>query len=264
MSRDILQDHASTPMISALMVTQPGRETLSRISMMDFARQDHPHRELVVVHDGRADHHRRLTAMASRFSRDLIRVVHTGPGQTLGALRNLAVQSALGEYVCQWDDDDRHHPQRLAIQWNALQEHQGEACFLCDQLHLFVKTAELYWDDWTAEAYPFNLVQGTIMARRECLPAYRDIGRGEDTQLLIDLLEKEARICRVKGAGWCYVYVHHDSNVWSEGHHRAISRAKALGPAALLQRYAMLKKRLSEYEPPLGPVRLVSSQGTLF
>ena len=48
-----------------------------------------------------------------------IRVVYIGPGVSLGAARNLTVDTARGAYVCQWDDDDLYHPERLRIQYEA-------------------------------------------------------------------------------------------------------------------------------------------------
>jgi hypothetical protein len=38
------------------------------------------------------------------------------PGATLGTLRGLSLDVATGEIVCQWDDDDCHHPDRILHQ----------------------------------------------------------------------------------------------------------------------------------------------------
>jgi glycosyltransferase involved in cell wall biosynthesis len=40
-------------------------------------------------------------------------VVKREPGRTLGSLRNLDIEMAQGEYVCQWDDDDWYHAGRI-------------------------------------------------------------------------------------------------------------------------------------------------------
>jgi len=35
---------------------------------------------------------------------------------TLGELRNVGLEQASGRWIIQWDDDDRHHPQRITEQ----------------------------------------------------------------------------------------------------------------------------------------------------
>ncbi len=250
-------------MISCLMVTQSGRQTLAGLAMADFAAQCYPNRELVVVHDGDSECHAALHSAAATHSVATIRVRRTEPGQTLGELRNAAVEAAAGDFVCQWDDDDRYHPERLTLQWNALRDAGAEFCFLRDQLHWYPLSGELYWEDWDSEAYPLNLVQGTLLGRRDCMPAYPARVRGEDTGLLLTLLRGSRRITRLAGAGWCSVYVYHGANAWSEAHHRAISAAKSLGEVRLLQRWAGLQRRLAEYRPGLGPLHMPHPSGAL-
>lgn len=248
-------------MISCLMVTQPGRLDRARLAMADFAGQSHRARELVVLHDGDASFHRELEAVGAEHPG--VRVVQHAAGHTLGHLRNAAVEAARGEYVCQWDDDDRYHPQRLALQWQALCDAGADFCFLRDQLHWFVTQGEMFWDDWDREPYPMNLVQGSLLGRRARMPRYPDDARGEDTGLLHAILRSRAPVVRLADAGWCYVYVFHEHNVWDLAHHAAISRAKALGYAALLQRETTLRERLGEYRPALGPLRFPHEAGYL-
>jgi len=247
-------------MISCLMVTRPQRFELARFAIADFVAQTHAPRELVVLHDADAAFQAQLEAAAIGHV-DVRVVCHTGG--TLGRLRNAAVEAARGDYVCQWDDDDRYHPQRLALQWRALQEANADFCFLCDQLHWFPARGEIFWDDWNREAYPMNVVQGTLLGRRERMPAYPDEARGEDTGLLHAILRRGDSIARLRDAGWCYVYVYHGGNAWDAAHHAAIPRAKALRHAALLQRETVLRERLSEYRPGFGAVRFPHEAGEL-
>jgi glycosyltransferase involved in cell wall biosynthesis len=189
--------------------------------------------------------------------------VRADAGLSLGTLRNLAVDSARGDYICQWDDDDRYHPQRLALQWDALCADSADFCFLVDQLHWFPARGEMYWDDWSREGFPLDVVQGTMLARRAALPRYPDIARGEDTALFHDILRSGAPIARLRGAGWCYVYVFHGGNVFSEAHHVAISRAKSLSHVALIQRERLLTAKLRDYSPPFGAVQFPHADGTI-
>lgn len=250
-------------MISCLMITQASRLALARLALGDFAAQTHAERELVVVHDGGDAPHAELTALAATLSAAPVRVLRHPTGSSLGALRNASVDAAQGEFVCQWDDDDRYHPQRLALQWQALCEDKADFCFLCDQLHWFPACGEMYWDDWNREAYPLNVVQGTLLGRRERLPRYAELARGEDTGVLLQILRRGDRIARVRDAGWSYVYVYHGANTWDANHHAAISRAKRYGQARLLRHEQALRRHLAEYSPPIGSLRMPHEAGAL-
>jgi glycosyltransferase involved in cell wall biosynthesis len=245
------------------MVTQPARLALAMQAIADFGGQTHRERELVIVHDGDAAFHENLASMAASVTEAMVNVLRPAPGSTLGALRNLAVKRAAGDFVCQWDDDDRYHPQRLALQMQALRDERKDFCFLVDQLHWIRERGEMFWDDWNAEAYPMNLVQGTLLGRRELMPAYPDLARGEDTGLVLGILQRGYGIARLRGAGWCYVYVCHGSNAWDVQHHVAISRAKAYRHAQLLQREGLLRRRLSEYANGFGIVHMPHESGIL-
>jgi len=245
------------------MVTQPARLALAMQAIADFAGQTHRERELVIVHDGDAAFHENLASIAANVAEAMVNVHRQAPGCTLGALRNKALTHASGDFVCQWDDDDRYHPQRLALQVQALCDERKDFCFLVDQLHWFRERGEMFWDDWNAEAYPLNLVQGTLLGRRELMPAYPDLARGEDTGLLLGILQRGYGIARLRGAGWCYVYVCHGSNSWNAAHHAAISHAKGLRHAQLLQREGLLRRRLSEYANGFGSVRMPHESGFL-
>jgi glycosyltransferase involved in cell wall biosynthesis len=249
-------------MISCLMVTQPNRLALAARAIADFAVQTWDERELVVVHDGNHSFTAELETIAARVSAH-IRIVSEKPGRSLGTLRNAAVAAARGDFVCQWDDDDRYHRERLALQRTALDAQSADFSFLVDQLHWFPARREMYWDDWSREGHPLDLVQGTLFARRAAMPGYPDLARGEDTALVYEILRRGDRIARIRGAGWCYVYVYHGGNVFCEAHHAAISRAKSLSFASLLNREALLRTKLAEYVPPFGEVRFPHAAGVL-
>lgn len=250
-------------MISCLCVTRADRLAFLVTAVGDFARQVLTNRELVIVHDGDAAAEAAILAVASVHPGACVRVVQVVPGPLLGGLRNAAVQAARGDWVCQWDDDDRYHPLRLSLQWDAAQAEGAAACYLVDQLHW--SRAEsgaesgaeglLCWDDWDREAYPLNVVQGTLLARRAVMPAYPNVARGEDTLHTHALMRASVQlgfeVARLRGAGWCYVYCHHGANVWDAAHHQAISTAKHLPAARLLPRLAVLRVRLRDYEPEL-------------
>lgn len=255
-------------LISCVMVTRVARLEKIAQSVADFLSQTYELRELVIIHDGSLDDHDRIVqvveSLSQRFPRRSPIAVHrVGAQATLGALRNLAIQRSQGDLICQWDDDDRYHPLRLDLQFQALQSKGADACFLADQLHYFTDDRRLSWDDWSVEPYPLDFVPGTMLALRAELPAYPEWPRGEDSSLVLALLAKGKRIARLKDSGWCYVYVHHGDNVWSREHHDAIVRMKSLSEARLRARWHILRARLGEYANPVAPRWVNHAQGAI-
>lgn len=81
------------PLISCLMVTQPGRERTIRKALACFRRQTYEPRELVIVHDasGRSgslpwDDRECLLDRFLRRSADAARIVRVESGKSLGEL----------------------------------------------------------------------------------------------------------------------------------------------------------------------------------
>jgi len=243
-------------MISCICVTQADRIPLLAAAVSDFARQTFADRELVLLHDGDDQCHASIEALVLAYPGQSIGVKQVAYGPTLGDLRNLAISSAQGDWICQWDDDDRYHPDRLQMQWTCAQADGAAVNFLSDQLHWFRRDGLLFWDDWDREPYPMNVVQGTILARRDVLPNYPSLVAGEDTTLTHSLMrgsvERGFRVSRLRNAGWCYIYTFHGGNVWNASHHQAISAAKHLPPERLLPRLSLLRSQLASYELPSG------------
>jgi len=251
-------------MISCLCVTRGDRLELLAEVVSDFRHQVFANRELLILHDADVQTDEAIRRLLPVDSTSRIRVHREPSGQSLGQLRNRAVALAQGEWVCQWDDDDRSHPERLRLQWDCAQDEGAVANFLVDQLQWFRDDGLLFWSDWSHEPYPMNFIQGTMLARRDALPQYPDTARGEDTQLVHALLRQAQQrgqsISRLAGAGWCYVYSFHGANVWDRQHHEAIARAKHLAPARLLPRLGPLALQLAGYSPPLPSLRIALGQ----
>ena len=250
-------------MISCLTVTQPGRLELLARAVADFRAQTLRERELVIVHDGDPAFHERVLRRAADADAAPIRVVPVPAGRSLGALRNAAAEAARGEFVCQWDDDDRYHPRRLEVQLEALRSANSDCCFLADQLHLFAERRRMYWDDWYNAPYPTNLIPGTLLARRAALPRYPDLSQREDSAVLAEMLVQGRKLTKLRERGYLYVYVFHGHNTFEGGHHAMISRSRPLSVARLLRLEAPLRAHVAEYDPPLGPFVMPYQGGQL-
>jgi hypothetical protein len=90
-----------------MVLGQAERLPLARASVRAFLRQGYSHKQLVIVNAT-------PTPVLSHPVADVVERM-TRP-DSVGALRNLAVEAADGDWLCQWDDDDYHAPARLIVQ----------------------------------------------------------------------------------------------------------------------------------------------------
>ncbi|MEQ8718958.1 MAG: glycosyltransferase family A protein [Acidimicrobiales bacterium] len=250
--------------VSCLVVTRPGRLDRLEDAVRCFAAQTHPSCELVVVHDGGRDFDADVRSMTGSLAPGSAVSVHRSRRRPLGSLRNVSVEVAGGDVVCQWDDDDLHHPRRVEVQLAHLVtggDTGGEAaaCLLTDQLHLFEADGELCWDDWTVERFPHSLIPGTLLAGRGALPRYPRRRRGEDTPVVTRIVGDGKRVRGLQDHGWLYVYVQHGTNAWDATHHRAISAWKHRGSRIGAGELALLAEELSSY--PVAARRVVMAVG---
>lgn len=250
-------------MISCFTVTQEGRLPLLAQAIADFQAQSVRDRELVIVHDGAPSFHNEVLRLAAQVASAPVRVARAATGHTLGTLRNVAIDFAQGEYVCQWDDDDRCHPQRLEAQLDALRAANADCSFFSDQLHFFADAREMYWDDWHAEPYPLNFAPGSLFARRSRLARYPDLKRGEDTEQALAMLRDGRRFERIRDQGYLHIYVFHGRNTFDQAHHASISYWGCYRRGRLLPLESLLRARLTEYSPPLGPFVMPYEGGRL-
>jgi glycosyltransferase involved in cell wall biosynthesis len=219
--------------VSCLCVTR-GRPALLRRAVYCFDRQTHLHRELVVVAE--ADDAPTLAYLATLAGRRDVRpvVAAASPRQTLGDLRNLAVDAAAGTYVAQWDDDDFYHPHRLAAQLAEADRMGRPACVLSRWLLRVGGRAVV------SSRRPW---EGSVLCRRDQLPRYPSLPRGEDSPVIGDLLARDA-VAPLDRPG-LYVYEHHGANTWDAAHWQRL--VAAAGPARRTEWFPVLAE-LAWYE----------------
>ncbi len=237
----------STPvdLVSCLCVTR-GRVGLLARAVACFRAQTWGARELVVLCesddlDTRHYLDKALTAWGSspadsgRHGALRIVEVPASPKQPLGTLRNLAVQASLGRYVAQWDDDDWSAPTRLAEQMAALHASGKRACVL-ERWTMFDALTQ---SAWLSERRTW---EGSLLCRRDALPAYAPLARGEDTPVLQQLLAADDVVTVDEPS--LYAYVVHDHNTWGRSHWEQVLRPHAtpLGAA----QSALWRQRLAE------------------
>lgn len=203
---DPLVQAANQPLISCLLVTQD-RTDIAQISVDCFRRQTWKRKELVVIDTSRDD---RLVKWLGSLGDSSIKILHLpGCTDTLGDLRNLSVEQATGDFVCQWDDDDLQHPCRLEIAAKAMAATGTRASMLL---------REVFWLTWR-QAFAFTSRrpwEGTILAGKEVLPRYPSWRRGEDWPVINQLVGSTP--VALLDVPELYVYVAHGLNTWDSGH----------------------------------------------
>jgi glycosyltransferase involved in cell wall biosynthesis len=247
-----IQGVESLPKISCLTVTL-NRLNLLKQSIRCYCDQTYPNRELVIVSDGDARYRSAIEDYLRWLGRSDIKLLFlNGERYTLGQLRNISIAEATGQIVCQWDDDDYNHPERLMVQARLMLKEKTRASFMSDQLQFFHGERSLYWIDW-AGGQPvdsmWQLLPGTMMMFKDERFRYPEIGdyaeRGEDTSLLADICDTLPVTC-LQDHGYLYVYAYHGRNTFGEDHHQAL-RESSLPVEHLLKRESLLRKALSYY-----------------
>jgi len=195
------------PLVSCLMVSR-GNVSLIRHSLNCFIRQTYPNRELVIL----------LQDVSPALQDQLqavvglpwpVQVHRVPPSLGLGDLRNMAVARSRGSLICQWDDDDLHHPTYLDTMVGFIEANAVPAAFL-DQ-----------WTIWWPARRLFALShhriwEGSMVARRAAIPIYPNLARGEDA-FVTRALVRRGRIVVVR-APHLYVYTVTGQNTWDAGH----------------------------------------------
>lgn len=188
------------------MVTRK-RVDFVRRAVLCFQNQSYPNRELIVVHDDYDGTREYLDTLGD----DRIRYLHTGQADlTLGELRNFGIAEARGEYIAQWDDDDWHHPDRLLVQCQALEQAEADLCLLERWILAWPERRQFMW----SKRRPW---EGTLLARRVSLPAYLPLGRGEDSALLDECRDRQLKICLLDRPD-LYIYTVHGGNTYPVEH----------------------------------------------
>ena len=216
------------PTVSCLMVTHD-RLALAKRAIRFYASQTYPSRELIIVSDGEPRIRRGLERFVSELGIENVRFVYPDQARmTLGQLRNIAMDAAAGQILCQWDDDDCYHPERVQVQVEHMLKENGRACCLTDHLQFLDEDRALVWVDWSlgGKSGKDRLLPGTIMMFKDERFRYPESGpfaqRGEDSMLLYKIYETVG-VVAAKDVGYLYLYTFHGRNTFDREHHYRMS-----------------------------------------
>jgi glycosyltransferase involved in cell wall biosynthesis len=132
-----------------MVTTAAERRHAALVKSVDcFRQQTYQPKELVVVSLAEGEDRARLEKQLSSVGRHDVVTALPGRRLSLGALRNLAMESARGSVLCQWDDDDLSDPRRLEHQVGHLLATGADAVLLRRCLHVLADAEECYVVDW--------------------------------------------------------------------------------------------------------------------
>lgn len=188
------------PAISVIIPVHNGEKTIAE-TVQSVLNQSFSDFELIVVNSGSSD---RTAAQLATFSDPRIQVV-TCPKATAAANRNRGVSHSSGDYVAFLDADDLWSPQKLALQYQALQDHPEAAVAYCwtnciDVQGKYLRHCSFVY--WTGNVLPYLLLDDFIGSGSNVLiqqQAFVDVGgfdeqltNAEDTDLWLRLAAKYA------------------------------------------------------------------------
>lgn len=209
------------PMISCLMVTKRLDNKLTFQAIDSFVSQDYGNKELIVVYSHSTEDKVNQFidyCYSSEFRPVMYKVKEI---TKLGEARNISIDISGGEYVCQWDDDDISHRNRLTFQYEhmknydvsllAAQYHQVDGKIYVEQRHIKPEAVHSAWP-------------GTVMGKKRCLlniyPKWDSIG--EDTKGLQKL--ENIKVIHYNSPFFHYLYRFNGNNTWDKQHNEMMIR----------------------------------------
>jgi glycosyltransferase involved in cell wall biosynthesis len=192
------------PLVSCIMPTADRRLFVPR-SIRYFLDQDYAHRELIIVDDG-IDRIEDLIPDDPR-----IRYLCLESRQSIGAKRNLACETAQGEVVVHWDDDDWSSPSRVSYQVAALLEEAADVTGLDRMLYYNLRTGKAWQYTYPPGGRPW-VAGNTLCYKRSFWKKnpFPNINVGEDTRFVWS--RRSARIVSLPDNSF-YVAIIHGHNV---------------------------------------------------
>lgn len=246
-------------LISCIMPTRNRRFFVGR-AILYFLRQDHAEKELLIVDDGEDS----VADLFERYSdTDAIRYIRVDKRITLGAKRNIAVQSARGEFIAHWDDDDWSSGDRLSFQLAQLKQTQSDVCGMGDVLHYWPARG-LGWLRTPMCGRETVLASGTFLYRRSKWEASRFAE--QDHHLDARFLDGvSADRCRAISGRRCRVSIIHSFNTAARSSRDRQCETVPVGEIQKLMGddhgfYSALRvhhgvRSLTEAPPPVVPVQ---------
>ena len=209
--REVLDLRNDLPLVSCIMPTYNRRHFVPQ-AIKYFLRQDYPNRELIIVDDG-------TDVIADLIPEDSrIRYIQRPKKQSIGAKRNLACETANGEIIVFWDDDDWYAASRISYQVEPLLAGTADVTGLDRGLLLCLPTKQ-FWactPELHARMFVHAVIGGTLTFWKKFWHQglrFRNLSLAEDAAFLKALIGRGARLEKLSNTD-VFVYLRHDTNSW--------------------------------------------------
>jgi len=218
-------------LISCLLVTKRLSNKKTKRSIYSYKNQTYNNKELIIVysHASEKDAEDIVTLLDTNNVPNYV-LYNIDDKTTLGEARNISIDIAQGDWVCQWDDDDISHPDRLTFQhtWNI--ENNADSSIFSAQYHIFENKdpVEIYLENRKQiGATEHSGWAGTIMARRNLMHnIYPKLRIEEDTPALSKL--KNLKVIVYTDEKFHYMYSYHGNNTWNLTHNELMVRENSI------------------------------------
>lgn len=201
--------YISRPLVSCLCITE-GRVDYLKRAYEAYSRQSYGNLELLVV-AVEGDYSTLKYLSHIRREDTSVRYIVAPSHYSLGRRRNYALENAMGEYICVWDDDDIYHVERVERCMDYLLQSHKRAVALA---------RVLIWDTLGRQLYMSTqrVWEQTLLCEKHLLLVegirYADLDRGEDSALVTQL---ESEIFPVMEPH-LYIYCRHGRNTSPNEH----------------------------------------------
>ena len=234
------------------MPTTPGRELMAQKAVNDFLSQTWRNKELIVACSGDYEKIQPFFQWVRNLRAAQVRTIFLPTEDNLpaklGRIRNFTNDLADGDWLATWDDDDRHHPDRLSQHMRTASEQQADITYLNMQLHIFTDRNQIWWVDWRNHRSP-----GYVCYRKTDIRYDDTLSVGEDTIFLRKLTAAGYKFAPVVTEIPLYIRYFHGNNAWNRRHHEVLVTGHSASGVRIKQHENQIKAFL----------RLMKIKGTL-
>lgn len=198
----------SHPLVSAMMLTIPGREQMAQVAIQCFLNQTYPNRELVILNQtGKPICVTGPIQISNQYCA-MRQIMYNESPIPLGALRNYTQARCDGEIIMFWDDDDWSSPNRMESQ--VINSTKGFVTMFRRQLRFNLLNGDSCGVDWPSGIY------GTMSFFNDKTPCFPAYAKGSDEHF-VNRVFGDNRIV-IDNDAREHVRNYHGGNVWDEEH----------------------------------------------
>lgn len=253
-------------LVSCLTASRPARWGQLQRSILDFAAQTYPDRELVVVVDAANDFASAVQAFVDQQMFDeagpRVHVLARPARSALECLTYAAVHAS-GRILTLWDDDNLNHPDRLKEQVAIQQRFKTAVTVLTEGFYYFPKDNELFVVDVAKPSGTAaqRTLPSTMTAYREFFPVLEPAARAKPAEYLLNATAKAGRkVVPIAGKPFLHVVgVTHD-NARGYEYHRRVAQEQARDAQWVVGHIDELKTAVDAY-PWDGAVAIEGRDG---